>query len=303
MPYFESPALYIDFARLPPPAVIETIDYEALVQIYRDQVVTKMPVLKKAVTLEQSPTNVILESEAYGEMMVRARVNAAARAVMLPFAVGSDLDVLGAFYNVSRNVIPGDPVLGTADTPEGDASFRRRIQLAPEAFTTAGSAGAYIFHATTAAPTLRDASATKINNRGGIKVALMNTGSNPLATEDQVLAVTRRLLKPSIKPLTHVVSVAPATILPVGIKAEITLYPGPDQALVMADIGSQLDQLRTDINWIGRDLTVSAVNAALKRPGVQNVKILSPTADVVADFDQCVWLRSAEVTPSGIRME
>ena len=303
MPYFESPALYIDFARLPPPAVIEIIDYEALVQIYRDQVVTKMPVLKKAVTLEQSPTNVILESEAYGEMMVRARVNAAARAVMLPFAVGSDLDVLGAFYNVERIVIPGDALLGVPDEIESDASFRRRIQLAPEAFTTAGSAGAYIFHATTAAPTLRDASATKINNRGGIKVALMNRGSNPLATEDQVLAVTRRLLKPSIKPLTHVVSVAPATVLPVDIKAAITLYPGPDQALVMAEIGTQLDQLRTDINWIGRDLTVSAVNAALKRPGVQNVQILSPSADVVADFDQCVWLRSAEVTPSGIRME
>ena len=32
MPNYESPALYIDFARLPPPQVIEEIDYEALLQ-------------------------------------------------------------------------------------------------------------------------------------------------------------------------------------------------------------------------------------------------------------------------------
>ena len=102
MPSFESPALYIDFARLPPPKVIEEIDFEVLLAAYKAQVLAKKPELAAALALEQSPTNVILEAEAYGEMIVRERINAAARASMLPFATGSDLDVIGARFNVPR---------------------------------------------------------------------------------------------------------------------------------------------------------------------------------------------------------
>ena len=102
MPSFESPALYIDFARLPPPKVIEEIDFEALLKVYQAQVLGKNPALAAALALEQSPTNIILEAESYGEMIVRERINSAARASMLPFATGSDLDVIGARFNVQR---------------------------------------------------------------------------------------------------------------------------------------------------------------------------------------------------------
>ena len=83
MPSFESPSLYIDFARLPPPDVIETIDFESILDIYHTQLVDRataagLPKLVDALKLEQSPTNVILQCQSYGEMIVRARINAAA---------------------------------------------------------------------------------------------------------------------------------------------------------------------------------------------------------------------------------
>ncbi len=295
MPYYESPALYIDFSRLPPPKVVEEIDFEALLKVYQDQVVAREPRLARAVRLEQSPTNVVLESEAYGEMILRARVNAAARAVMLPFATGSDLDVLAAFYNVFRQVIPADEAAGTPETPESDERFRLRVQLAPEAFSTAGSVGSYKFHAMTADPTIRDVSVTKINDRAGIKISVMNSGLDPVPTDAQLLAVTRKLFQPNIKPLTDVVSVSPVKVKYVDLDAVVTLYPGPDSSLISADITAALGRLRNRIALTGRDLTYSALYAALNQEGVQGVKLNSPNGDIEAADDECVWMRSANI--------
>ncbi|WP_316196570.1 baseplate J/gp47 family protein [Bradyrhizobium sp. SZCCHNS3053] len=291
MPNFESPALYIDFARLPPPDAIETIEFEALLKTYQDEVVAKNPKLAAAVKLEQSPTNIILEPQAYGEMIVRARINAAARAVMLAFSLGADLDNLAAFFGVER--LPG----------ELDDSLRRRAQLAPEAFSTAGSEGAYIFQALTADVRVRDATANKIDNKGGVRICVMAKGAEPIPTQDIILNVRNRLGQKGIKPLTDVITVVPVKVIKQKIVANITLYPGPDAALVMADMGKALTKVRNNLAMIGRDLTRSAIIAALNQSGVQNVDLISPAADVQADPSQCVIVESAEITPLPMRTE
>jgi phage-related baseplate assembly protein len=291
MPNYESPALYIDFARLPPPKVIEELDFEVMLNRYKADVLAKKPELAAALNLEQSPTNVILEAEAYGEMLVRARVNAAARAVMLAFSTGSDLDHLAALLNVERL------------TGELDGSLRRRTQLAPEALTTAGSEGAYIFQALTADVTIRDVSAVKINEKGGVRICVMNSGSDPVPTNAQILNVVNRLNKKNIKPLTDVVSVAPVKVIRTDIVANVTFYPGPDTAIIMADIGKALAKVRDRISLIGRDLTRSAIISALNQEGVQSVELISPAGNIPAGSDQCVLINSATVTPLPNRAE
>jgi phage-related baseplate assembly protein len=292
MPNYTSPALYIDFARLPPPDVIETIEYESLVQTYKDQVLAKNSKLAAALNLEQSPTNIILEAEAYGEMLVRARVNAAARAVMLAFSKGADLDNLSAFFGVERAA------------GETDDSLRRRAQMAPEAFTTAGSEGAYIFQGLTADPVnVRDITAVKMNDKGGVRICVMASGSNPVPATDVILKVRDRLNSKGIKPLTDVISVVPVKVIRTKIVANISLYPGPDAALVMADIGTALSKVRANVSLIGRDLTRSAVISALNQEGVQSVDLISPAENVVIDTDQCTLIESAAITPLQLRVE
>jgi phage-related baseplate assembly protein len=291
MPNYESPALYIDFARLPPPAVIEEIDFENLLARYKADVLAKKPELEKALDLEQSPTNVVLGAEAYGEMIVRARVNAGARAVMLAFSKGTDLDNLAAFFGVER--LAG----------ETDDSLRRRAQLGPEAFTTAGSEGAYIFQALTADVTIRDVSAVKMNDRGGVKITVMNSGSDPVPTRQQLLNVQERLNRKGIRPLTDVIAVVPVKVLRTDIVANITFYPGPDAAVIMSEIGKALTKVRDRISLIGRDLTRSAIISALNQEGVQSVDLISPADNIAADSDQCVIINSATITPLANRAE
>jgi phage-related baseplate assembly protein len=292
MPNFTSPALYIDFARLPPPDVIETIVYEDLFQRYKDEVLAKNPKLAAALALTQSPTNVVLGAEAYGEMLVRARVNAAARAVMLAFAKGADLDNLAAFFGVERAI------------GETDDSLRRRAQLAPEAFTTAGSEGAYIFQALSADPAvIRDATAVKVDDKGRVRICVMANGTNPVPTTATILKVRDRLNSKGIKPLTDVISVVPVKVLKQQIVANVSLYPGPDSGLVMNDIGIALNKVRANVSLIGRDLTRSAIISALNQEGVQSVELISPAENVVVDSSQCAYIESAKITPLPLRVE
>jgi phage-related baseplate assembly protein len=289
MPSFESPALYIDFARLPPPKVIEEIDFEILLAKYRAEVLAKNPALATALTLEQSPTNIILEAEAYGEMIVRQRINAAAKASMLPFATGSDLDVIGARFNVQRL------------TGELDASLRTRIQISMESYTTAGSAGAYIFHAKSASLKVRDVSAVAERGTGKVTITIMADGTNPVPTSDVIDTVYDRLMADGIKPLTDEISVLPVTKIATDIVANVTLYPGPDASLVVADIHKSLTSLRNRISLIGRDLKRSALLAALTQEGVQNVEL--DFEDINVGTGACVWINSASVNVLTARQE
>lgn len=292
MPNYTSPALYIDFARLPPPDVVETIDYEVLLKRYKLDVLSKNDKLASALNLEQSPTNVILSAEAYGEMLVRARVNAAARAVMLAFSKGADLDNLAAFFGVERAA------------GETDDSLRRRAQLGPEAFTTAGSEGAYIFQALTADPVvIRDVTAVKVDDRGRVRICVMAAGADPVPTNDTILKVRDRLNSKGIRPLTDVISVVPVKVIRTNIVANLSLYPGPDASLIMADVAKALTKVRTNVSLIGRDLTRSAIISALNQEGVQSVDLISPAENVAADTDQCVLIESAAVTPLQLRVE
>ena len=269
--------------------MIEVIDYEVLLAIYKAEVLAKKPELAAALQLEQSPTNVILEAEAYGEMIVRERINAAARASMLPFAIGSDLDVIGARFNVQRMAGELDP------------SLRFRIQVSIETFTTAGSQGAYIFHARSASPLVRDVSAVAERGTGRVIVTIMADGTNPVPTSALIDLVYDRLMADGVKPLTDDISVLPVIKIPADIHAKITLYPGPDQAIVVSDINKALTALRNRITLIGRDLKRSAILAALTQEGVQSVEI--DFDDINVGTNSVVWINSASVNVATGREE
>lgn len=305
MAQYEVPSLYIDFSRLPPPTVIEEIDFEKLLQIYQTQVTDRLPVLKPAMALEQSPSNVILQAEAYGEMMVRARINAAARAVMLPFAVGADLDVLAAFYEEARDPVVANPRPYTTNPEdwESDERFRTKVQLSLEAFSTAGAPAAYVYHAMKADVTIRHASALRLDRQGTVKVTVMSGGSDPTPSAAQIAAVVERLHLPHIKPLTAVVRVAPPLVHRTAIRGEITLYPGPDQALVLSDIRGNLTKVRNRISKLGRDLTRAQLTAAINVEGVQNLRLDEPLVDQIADDDACVLVTDFDLRVATTRKE
>ena len=91
----------IDISKLPAPQIIEELDYETILAAMRSKLEELLPDWT-ASDLESDPANKVLEVAAYREMLMRQRINEAARACMLSFAGGTDLDHLAANFGVER---------------------------------------------------------------------------------------------------------------------------------------------------------------------------------------------------------
>ncbi len=197
-------------------------------------------------------------------------MNSGALALLLAHAVGADLDQIGARLGVER--LAG----------EGDEGLRRRIQLAPEAFSGAGPAGAYVFHALSSSPAVADATAIQVAP-GSVLVTIMAAGSNPVPSDGLIQTVLAALSAEAVRPLTDAVAVAGPTVVTVPIVARLTLYPGPDGAVVRAEALRALRAALAENRQLGRDLKASAIYARLHVPGVQSVVLEGWTGDVTVD--------------------
>lgn len=91
----------IDISKLPAPQIIEELDYEMILAAMRAKLVELLPDWTAA-ELESDPANKVLEVAAYRELLIRQRINEAARACMLAFAGGTNLDQLAGNFGVRR---------------------------------------------------------------------------------------------------------------------------------------------------------------------------------------------------------
>lgn len=168
-------ATAIDLSRLPAPLIVEQLDYAVILAALRADMLDRFPDFSAAV--ESDPVQKLLEVCAYRELLLRAAFNERARGCLVAFAVGPDLDNLGALLGAYRlEIEPADPLSGTPAVMESDADFRRRIILAPEGYSVAGPEGAYIWHALSADADVLDASATSPDPGEVVVTVLSRTG-------------------------------------------------------------------------------------------------------------------------------
>jgi len=289
----------INLADLVAPDVVDTVDFEAILAQMLLDLQQRDPAFTALV--ESDPAYKILEVAAYREMLIRQRVNEAAKAVMLAFATGADLDQIAANYNVQRLVIDsGDPDAIPPVPPEyeSDADLRRRVQLAPEGYTVAGSQGAYVFHALGADPLVKDAQAVS-PSPGQVTVYVLSRAGNGAAAIDTIDAVDAALSAETLRPMTDNVTVQSAAITEYALVAELTLYPGPDAAVVLqAAEAAALSHVAAQ-HRMGYDITRSGLFAALHQTGVQNVTITSPAADIVVATGEAAYCTSVSITVAG----
>lgn len=94
----------MELAALPPPQVLEDLDFEAVYQEKLEAFRLSMGDNWSA-ALESDPVLKLIEQAAYGAVQNRARVNDAGKALLLAHAVRGDLDHLAANVNLQRLVI------------------------------------------------------------------------------------------------------------------------------------------------------------------------------------------------------
>lgn len=289
----------VDLSQLPAPDVVEPLDFEAILAEMVADLRARDPEFTALV--ESDPAFKILQVAAYREILIRRRVNEAAQAVMLAYAAGSDLDQIGANYNLARLVVdPGDPdaIPPVPPTMESDAELRRRIQLSPEGYTVAGSQGAYVFHALGADAGVKDAQASS-PSPGNVTVYVLSRTGNGTASVDLVDAVSAALNADTIRPMTDSVTVQSASVTDYTVTAALTVYPGPDAEVIRSAAQAAAQAYVAAQHRLGYDVTRSGLFAALHRPGVQNVNLTAPAADIVVGTGEAAFCTGVTVTIEG----
>lgn len=288
----------VDLSRLPAPDVVEPLDFESIF----GAMLAKLRDLDDSFTalVESDPAYKVLQVAAYRELLIRQRVNDAAKAVMLAYAQKADLDHLGALLGVGRlQLAPGDPDRGIPPTMESDTDYRRRITLAPEGFSVAGPEGAYIYHALSASPQVLDASATS-PEPAHVVVTVLSRDGDGAASADLCAAVATAVNADNVRPMTDEVTVQSAGIVPYQVKGTIFTFAGPDSAVVLAESRKRLDAYVAEAHRIGRDITMSGLYAALHCDGIQRVTLTSPAGDIAIDRTQAAFCTAIKLHYGGV---
>ncbi len=283
----------IDLSQLPRPNVIEALDFETLFSERKERLISLYPeeereAVRRTLAFESEPIVKILQESAYREMLLRQRVNEAAQAVMVAYAIGNDLEQLGANNNTPRlTIVPADDeaIPPVEEVKESDADYRQRIPAAFEGMSVAGPTGAYEFHAQSADGKVADASAIS-PAPAEVTISVLSRDGDGTASPELLATVSAALNDEAVRPVADRLTVQSAQIVNYQIDATLYVYPGPAIEPIMADAELRLKSYINEQRRLGRDIRLSAIYAALHTQGVQRVELAAPLADVVLDRTQ-----------------
>lgn len=314
----------IDLSLMPPPDVLETLEFETLYQQvlghFRQQMGDQWTAL-----LESDPVVKLLEVAAYQKMLGQARVNDAAKASLLAYAKGTDLDHRAADFGVQRLTITAanpDAVPPVVAVMEGDNELRYRTRLSLEALSVAGSRGAYEFHGLSASANVANVSVDSPTFNGvqvsaalqaqlpagaivlvcdyeaglvkplpgDVSLAVLPRIGSPVPGGELVNTVQAALSAEDVRPLTDRPRVQLGQPTPFSVEATLELQAGPDPDVVKAAVRMSLDKAVAEARRLEGQLPLSAIYAALHVTGVSRVRLIQPVADVISDkrhFPSC----------------
>lgn len=272
----------IDLSQLPAPNVVQPLNFEAELLRLKNLVLAQLPDLADALALESEPVTKVLQLLAYEHVSMQSRVNDAARACMLAYALDEDLDHMTSNVGVRR--LPDEP----------DVDLRRRAQLAIEGFTVAGSYGSYRFHALGAHADVRDAGVDS-PVPGDVRVTVLSRMGDGTAPMALLNAVNAALSADDVRPLTDTVYVQSAQIVPYEVQATLHVYPGPAAQPLLDAANTALLAYIEQTQKLGYDVTRSGLFAALHQPGVQRVDLQLPTEDLVIAPTQSAYCTARRV--------
>ncbi|TKC83833.1 baseplate J protein [Trinickia terrae] len=285
----------IDLASLDPPDLVDVLDFEATFQMKLEFFKSIYPDWTAA--LKSDPVVKLIELAAYDEIRAAARVNDAARAVMLAFSTGADLEHLAALLDTERAVVdPGDP---EANPPverqmESDDRLKLRSQMSMERATVAGPFAAYRALAMDASADVLDVAVDR-PEAGTVRLTVMSA-RNDGVPDQALLDVVRVKVSPeTVRPLNDTVLVEPAIKVEYAIDAQIYVGGGPDPSIVLDARRKVLGGVVAKSRRLRAGMPRSAIEGALHAPdsGVTRIELRVPVDNIVCgtrEFAHCTGI-------------
>ncbi|MBD0392061.1 baseplate J/gp47 family protein [Wolbachia endosymbiont of Pentalonia nigronervosa] len=254
------------------PNVIEKLSYEEIFSRMKEELIHRDASFTALV--ESDPAMKIMEVAAWRELLLRQRINEAAKANLLKFAEGKDLDHLAEFYAVERK------------DEENDESFRKRIKAK---IKTGGSKEHYKYHALSADTRVKDALVESLVP-GKVQISILST---ELSTPSETLLkiVRNQLNKDDVRILTDTIEVVNCKIIGIDIHSKISMSPIVSEE----EIKKQFIKKFESSKRLGWSVTKSCIIANLFVEGVENIELIEPQEDVVIKGNECAKLENLRV--------
>lgn len=196
------------------------------------------------------------------------------------WAIGQINTLVGqpfAGLTASNTTVPGD---GAED--ESDDHYKERIILAPEAYTTAGSRGAYRYHALSIHQSIVDVAVRGPDD--GLpdgEVAIHPLTETGMPTASLLEQIERYLSGEKLRPLCDTVQAQMPERVDWRIKSSITLYPWADKEPVLAAVKKAAEDYAQELRaGLGIDIVPEQLNAKLQVMGVYRSALELPTVPV-----------------------
>lgn len=258
----------IDLSQLPPPQVVEPLDYEEILAEIVADYVARYPEFTAYV--ESEPVIKQFETAAYREMLLRWRINEAAKQNMLAFAEDANLDHLVALAGVKRQ------------EGEGDERLLRRFRLSLEALSVAGPEGAYEFHALSADPRVQSVTITT-PEPGTVRLVVVGGDNADGLPDAALIEKVKGALDDALKrPLTDTVEVLAARNICYQVAVTIHVEQGPDRELVKAAAEKEVRAYLLGRHRVGAVVHKSAITGAAQVPGVTHSSVAFSWTDGAA---------------------
>lgn len=177
---------------------------------------------------------------------------------------------------------------------ESDDDFRRRIPLALEKYATGGPRGAYEALALEAEERVKDVCVTS-PTPGEVKVYLLSKEGDGTADEAMIARVHAVLNAETVRPLTDHVETLSASIVRYEVKMNVVLYAGVAGDEPFMEAKRRVAARVSELHGVGVDVTRSALIAAAHVPGVKEVELLKPAADIRIADSQAAYCTKVEV--------
>jgi len=271
-----------DLTSLPAPQILDSITLKDL----RDRILTNFIEAEPEYEslLASDPAVTVLDTYVFREFIVRLRINSAIKGMLLAYATGDNLDNIAANFLIER--LSG----------ETDEAFRTRIQERGLIPSAAGPTNLYKFHALSSSSDVVDARVYS-PAPGEVEIAILGPSSvnDGVPSEELLDTVYTYVNSDSIRVLTDLLTVVPATKITQAVTATVSLLPDTPQS-VFTTLQANLAAAHLEYRGLGKDLTKSWLISQLHVAGVHSVTLSAPTSDVIASDNEFIVLGTITLT-------
>lgn len=294
----------VDFNQLTPPKAVEELDFETIFKERKEALIALWPSnkqnqIRKTLERESEPLTKLLQENVYREVLLRSKLNAQYRAVLLAYAEDTDLDAKVADYGIQRLIISPEDLTTTPPTPavyERDEDLRYRASKAFDALSVAGPTSAYEFHSLSADGRVADAYAFSPAPAQALITILQRDSENGAATPELCQKVYDYVSGEKLRPTADRVTVQSAGIIEYQVQAILHHNNLPETDPILEEAIANINAFINTPKRIGQSIYLSAIFKQLHVSGVERVELISPSADVLVTTFEASFCTGVNIT-------